>query len=157
MPCPAQTKAQRDKLKHEEYLDNLGAALSEIHSCQAEGKPYDVVAVAAKHGASKSTVYHHLKDNTVTIDEFNATKQCLPPSVEDKLVAWCLEYENRNLPLSNEALEERANHILKAMDPDSKPVSPFWVTCFMNCHKDCYVCYLASNFGILLHSKRDIP
>ena len=136
MPRPAQTKAERDKLKCEEYLDCLDAALSEIHGLQAEGKSYDVVAIAAKHGASKSTVYRHLQGNAMTIDEFNKTKQCLLPSAEDELVAWCLEYESRNLPLSNEALEERANDILKAMDPDSKPVGVAWITRFINRHKD---------------------
>ena len=123
-------------MKREEYLGGLDAALSEIHCCKSEKRPFDVVATAAKHGTSKSTLYRHLNGDAMTMDEFNATKQCLLPSAEMELVAWTQEYADRNLPLSHEAMVDKANHILKAMDPDAAPVGPTWITRFLNRHKD---------------------
>jgi hypothetical protein len=56
--------------------------------------------------------------------------------VELELERWCLDLADRNLAVTNRLLEEKANHILLAQNPNAGCVGRNWVNRFLIRHGD---------------------
>jgi hypothetical protein len=134
----AKSNLVKRKTARDDYKVRMERAINMFRAglMGADGKAKKLGDIAIDCDVSYSTLCRRVKPGAVGIDEFNQTKQRLSSPVEDELVKWCLEYANRNIGLTNSLLEERANEILKARDPNAKPVGATWITRFMARHHD---------------------
>jgi hypothetical protein len=132
----AQSNLVKRKVARDDYKARMDRAINMYRAgvMGADGKAKKLNDIATECDVTYSTLCRRVKPGAIGIDEFNQTKQRLSSHVEDELVKWCLEYANRNIGLTNSLLEERANEIIKARNPNAKLVGVTWINRFLTRH-----------------------
>jgi hypothetical protein len=135
----AKSEVEKKKNKSDTYQAKLNAAIAAYRRDEldmATGWKKSICALAAEYDVKVATLGDRVKDGAIGIVEFNRTKQKLSEGAERELEAWCIELANRNLPVTNSILEQKANAILEAETPGTEPVGKNWVTHFLLWHGD---------------------
>lgn len=95
-----------------------------------------VKEIAQNFGVALSTLYTRLK-GTVSVLEFNSSKQKLSKPEEDTIVDLICNSADRGLPLSHTDVASYANAILESRGgPEFEPVGKSWVDRFLVRHRD---------------------
>jgi hypothetical protein len=138
MPRQPLSLEQKAKAKSDANEKNMSNAILAYRSleCRADGKRKTLCDLAKEHNVSPSALCRRVKAGAIGIAEFNKTKQTLSEGTELELESWALDLANRNLPLTNSLLADKALRILQARDPAAKPVGNHWVNRFLIRHGD---------------------
>jgi Tc5 transposase DNA-binding domain/DDE superfamily endonuclease len=138
MPHQPQSLKQRAKAKSDTKEENMGKAILAYRSfeCGADGKRKSLRDLAKEYDVSPSALCRRVKVGAIGIVEFNKTKQSLSEGAERELASWALDLANRNLPLTNALLADKALRILQATNPLAKPLGDHWVNRFLIRHGD---------------------
>lgn len=128
----AKSERTKARIKSVELSAEMQKAVDAYHAMElrTDGKRKTLRDLHDEYKVSTSALGRHVNGG-IGIAEFNKTKQKLLEPVEEELEAWALGLADRGLSLSNALLEEKANRILLAQDPNAEPVGVSWVTRYL--------------------------
>ena len=82
-------------------------------------------------GVNHVTLMHATKPGYCSIQQFNSSKQPLPPAIKEILVKFLLGLADMGLGMDLRTLKEKANNIIQeTIDPNHNGVNHNFTTCF---------------------------
>ena len=126
-------KAQVKSANHNSKMMKAIAAYCAVE-LRPDGKRKTLRDLAIEYQVGHSALGCRVKNGAIGIAEFNKSKQKLAEPIELELEAWCLDLADRNLAVTNALLQEKANRILFAQNPNAEGVGHNWVNRFLIRH-----------------------
>ncbi|KAG8868573.1 hypothetical protein FRC20_003127 [Serendipita sp. 405] len=137
MARTARSEASKRRSLRQNVIKNLSEARLYYweQAEQDSTQKVSIRAVAKQFNVNHCTLARSLKDEWVSIDQFNASKTKIPLTQEEEIVEWCCRVSEQNLPMSRELLHEYAEAVLHATKPGDK-LGGSWIDRFLTRHED---------------------
>lgn len=132
----AKSDREKARIKSGEYNSKMVKAIAAYRAVELrpDGKRKSLRDLAIEYKVTHSALGRRVQDGAIGIVEFNKSKQKLAEPIELELEAWCLDLADRNLAVTNALLQEKANRILLAQNPNAQKVGLNWVNRFLIRH-----------------------
>jgi len=114
MPGKAVSKLRAQAQKGAAQQESLDAAIAtwKENILLEESKQKSLRTIANQMGVSHTTLLRATKPGYQSIQQFNSSKQLLPPAIEDILVKFLLGLADMGLGMDPKMLTQKANDII---------------------------------------------
>jgi len=133
MPGKAISKLCTQAQKGAAWQECLDAAIAvwKENILLEKSKQKSLCTIADQMGVNHVTLSHGTKPGYWSIQQFDSSKQLLPPAIEDILVKFLLGLADMGLGMDPKMLTEKANKIIQeTIDPKHDGVDHNFTTCF---------------------------
>jgi len=133
MPGKAISKLRTQAQKGAAWQERLDAAIAtwKENILLEESKQKSLRTIANQMGVNHVTLSRATKPGYQSIQQFNSSKQLLPPAIEDILVKFVLGLADMGLSMDPKMLTEKANEIIQeTIDPKHDGVDHNFTTRF---------------------------